>query len=261
MPNADNQPNDKPTRSSYGPTRSSYGALAIAAVAGVALIGGIGIGITQNNNSDATNQQIEEYIRNNPELIIEVLTQYSRDREKADQQQGINLVKSGNDLTVMGNPDGDVTIYEFSDYNCGYCKRSFASLMNVIKSDGNIRVVIKEFPILADSSVTAARLTMAAAELGQFEALHTELMLWPGRLDERAFDAILANVGLERKSLEAIIAKGEIDARIQQNRQAASALNINGTPGFIIGDAVIPGAIDQNELARLVAEARKNNRQ
>ena len=156
MPNADNQPNDKPTRSSYGPTRSSYGALAIAAVAGVALIGGIGIGITQNNNSDATNQQIEEYIRNNPELIIEVLTQYSRDREKADQQQGINLVKSGNDLTVMGNPDGDVTIYEFSDYNCGYCKRSFASLMNVIKSDGNIRVVIKEFPILADSSVTAA---------------------------------------------------------------------------------------------------------
>ena len=102
---------------------------------------------------------------------------------------------------------------------------------------------------------------MAAAELGQFEDLHTELMLWPGRLDERAFDAILANVGLERKTLEAIIAKGEIDARIQQNRQAASALNINGTPGFIIGDAVIPGAIDQNELARLVAEARKNNRQ
>jgi len=254
MPNAD-------TQRPQNPSRPSYGALAIAAVAGVALLGGVGIGTTLSTNPEATDQQIETYIRNNPELIVEVLTQYSIDRDKADQQQGINLAKSGNDQTVMGNPDGDVTIYEFSDYNCGYCKRSFASLMNVIKADGNIRVVIKEFPILAETSVTAARLTMAAAELGQFEALHSELMMWPGRLDDRAFEVILGKVGLERKDLEAIIAKGEIDARIQQTRQAAAALKINGTPGFIIGDAVIPGAIDENELARLVAEARKNNQQ
>jgi len=178
------------------------------------------------------------------------------ERAEQERQQGVNLVKLDDGKTILGNPNGDFTIYEFSDYNCGYCKRAFNDVQQLIASDDNIRVVIKEFPILSESSKQAAEISMAAAELGKFEEVHTALMTWQGRLDDSVFDQVIRDAGLNRDDINAIIAKGEIEEKLASIRQAAQAIQVSGTPGFVIGNAVVPGAISSQEMAQIVAEER-----
>ena len=225
-----------------------------------ALIAGITIGmVSTNQNNTATgdvDSQIEAYIRANPGLILEVVRKYSTERAEQERQQAVNLVKLDDGKTILGNPDGDITIYEFSDYNCGYCKRAFNDVQDLISSDGNIRVVIKEFPILSETSKQAAEISMAAAELGKFEEIHTALMTWQGRLDDSVFDQIIGDAGLNRDEINAIIAKGEIEEKLNSIRQAAQAIQVSGTPGFVIGNAIIPGAISSQEMAQIVADER-----
>ena len=225
-----------------------------------ALIAGITIGmVSTNQNNTATgdvDSQIEAYIRANPGLILEVVRKYSTERAEQERQQAVNLVKLDDGKTILGNPDGDITIYEFSDYNCGYCKRAFNDVQDLIASDGNIRVVIKEFPILSETSKQAAEISMAAAELGKFEEIHTALMTWQGRLDDSVFDQIIGDAGLNRDEINAIIAKGEIEEKLNSIRQAAQAIQVSGTPGFVIGNAIIPGAISSQEMAQIVADER-----
>ena len=225
-----------------------------------ALIAGITIGmVSTNQNNTATDDvdsQIEAYIRANPGLILEVVRKYSTERAEQERQQAVNLVKLDDGKTILGNPDGDITIYEFSDYNCGYCKRAFNDVQDLISSDGNIRVVIKEFPILSETSKQAAEISMAAAELGKFEEIHTALMTWQGRLDDSVFDQIIGDAGLNRDEINAIIAKGEIEEKLNSIRQAAQAIQVSGTPGFVIGNAIIPGAISSQEMAQIVADER-----
>ena len=225
-----------------------------------ALIAGITIGmVSTNQNNTATDDvdsQIEAYIRANPGLILEVVRKYSTERAEQERQQAVNLVKLDDGKTILGNPDGDITIYEFSDYNCGYCKRAFNDVQDLIASDGNIRVVIKEFPILSETSKQAAEISMAAAELGKFEEIHTALMTWQGRLDDSVFDQIIGDAGLNRDEINAIIAKGEIEEKLNSIRQAAQAIQVSGTPGFVIGNAIIPGAISSQEMAQIVADER-----
>ena len=228
-------------------------------LAGV-LIAGIAIGmVSTNQNNTATgnvDSQIEAYIRANPGLILEVVTQYNMERAEQEREQAVNLVKLDDGKTILGNPDGDFTIYEFSDYNCGYCKRAFNDVQELIASDGNIRVVIKEFPILSETSKQAAEISMAAAELGKFEEIHTALMTWQGRLDDSVFDQVIRDAGLNRDDINAIIAKGEIEEKLASIRQAAQAIQVSGTPGFVIGNAIVPGAISSQEMAKIVAEER-----
>ena len=228
-------------------------------LAGV-LIAGIAIGmVSTNQNNTATgdvDSQIEAYIRANPGLILEVVTQYNMERAEQERQQAVNLVRLDDGNTILGNPNGDITIYEFSDYNCGYCKRAFNDVQDLIASDGNIRVVIKEFPILSETSKQAAEISMAAAELGKFEEVHTALMTWQGRLDDSVFDQIIRDAGLNRDEIKAIIAKGEIEDKLNSIRQTAQAIQVSGTPGFVIGNAIIPGAISSQEMAKIVAEER-----
>ena len=228
-------------------------------LAGV-LIAGIAIGmVSTNQNNTATgdvDSQIEAYIRANPGLILEVVTQYNMERAEQERQQAVNLVRLDDGNTILGNPNGDITIYEFSDYNCGYCKRAFNDVQDLIASDGNIRVVIKEFPILSETSKQAAEISMAAADLGKFEEVHTALMTWQGRLDDSVFDQIIRDAGLNRDEIKAIIAKGEIEDKLNSIRQTAQAIQVSGTPGFVIGNAIIPGAISSQEMAKIVAEER-----
>ena len=225
-----------------------------------ALIAGITIGMVSTNQNDTAtddvDSQIEAYIRANPGLILEVVRKYSTERAEQERQQAVNLVKLDDGKTILGNPDGDITIYEFSDYNCGYCKRAFNDVQDLIASDGNIRVVIKEFPILSETSKQAAEISMAAAELGKFEEIHTALMTWQGRLDDSVFDQIIGDAGLNRDEINAIIAKGEIEEKLNSIRQAAQAIQVSGTPGFVIGNAIIPGAISSQEMAQIVADER-----
>lgn len=229
------------------------GAVLIGVVLGMAFNG-------QNASSmtdEAFNRKVEAYIQENSGRIIEALNNHVRQQAQAEKQQAINLVKANDGKTVLGNPNGDVTIYEFSDYNCGYCKRAFNDVMGAIAEDGNIRLVIKEFPILAESSNMAAQLSMAAAELGKFEEIHTALMQWQGRLNEAALMQIVEEADMDMNALAEIITKGEIDKALAETRAIAEQMQISGTPGFIIGDQIVPGYIPKDEILALVKQARE----
>lgn len=235
----------------------------VPAIIGLAAIGGvlIGMNINSHSTSGASNvdDQIEAFIRANPKLILDVVVEYNTQQAQADLAQSINLVKANDGATILGNPDGDVTVYKFSDYNCGYCKRAYVNVQELIKSDPNLRVVIKEFPILSESSKIAAEISMAAAEMGRYEDIHTALMTWSGPLDDNAFNQILSDLDISREEIDTIIAKGDIAALLADTRSAAEALEISGTPGFVIGKNVVPGAIPTGQMAELVAQTRAEN--
>ncbi len=227
-----------------------------------ALLIGVVLGTTFNSAnksamSDADfDAKVAQYIDNNAGVVIEALNNHMRKLADADRANAINMVKANDGNTVLGNPNGDVTIYEFADYNCGYCKRAFNDVMAAVQEDGNIRLVIKEFPILSETSLMAAQISMAAAELGRYEEVHSALMMWQGPLDEAAIEQIVTEQGLDLNELAAIIAKGEIDAALDDIKAVAQQINITGTPGFVIGNELAPGYIPKEQILELVQLAR-----
>lgn len=229
-----------------------------AVIIGVVLGMTFNTGGNQNISNADFDAKVEAYIQQNAGVVIDALNTYVQEQAEAEQRQSINLVKANDGNTILGNPNGDVTIYEFSDYNCGYCKRAFNDLMSAVEEDGNIRVVVKEFPILSETSMIAAQLSMAAAEIGRFEDFHTSLMQWQGRLDDAAFTQIANNLEIDMAELAAIIAKGDIDEAIAETQSIARSMQITGTPGFIIGDQIIPGYIPKDQILSLVRQARES---
>ena len=190
---------------------------------------GIGIGMMVESRKAAPdpangdiNAQMSAF-NDNPQLILDSVRSYSARMEREARDQALNLVRANDGNTVMGNPDGDVTVYEFSDYNCGYCKRSFSMLMELARQDGNIRIVVKEFPILSQSSVDAAKLAIAAGEIGKFEAFHTAVMTWQGGLDDLAYASIAEAAGTSLEELNSILDDLDTDAIINDNRNCGPA--------------------------------------
>ena len=231
--------------------------MVVAVIVGVFAVATIFVEKRIQNTQHAT---IKAFIEENPALIAKTLTNYSQQAQAEAHAQALNLIKAHDGKTIIGNPDGDVKIYEFSDYNCGYCKRNFAELMEVVKRDGNIRLVIKEFPILSESSVMAARYALAAAELGAFEEFHSALMTHSGRINENVLNDLIAKLGLDLNTITAELAKGEIDQIIANNHNAAGAMRIQGTPAFIIGETLIPGLISKSQLQDLITQARRGDK-
>lgn len=224
------------------------------------LAGGILGSVLSNSNAPSgdLDAQMEAYIRANPELILTVVRDYSMNKERESFTQAMNMVKADDGQTVFGNPDGDVTIYEFSDYNCGYCKRVFADLQALVEEDGNIRVVVKEFPILSQSSVDAALVSLAAAELGQYGEVHRALMEWQGPLNSDVISQVITDLGLDAEAIKAKIESGDYNTIIANNRGLAETMQITGTPAFIIGDEFAPGAISIENMREMVKKARES---
>ena len=158
------------------------------------------------------------------------------------------------DQPVLGNPDGDVTLVEFFDYNCGYCKRAHPLVQQLLDEDKDIRYIYKQFPILSETSYYAARAALAV-QLGQpdkFQAFHDKLYAHQGSLaDEAQVQAIAKSAGVDWSKVEAKIKDGSIDQNLGTNRALAEAMSISGTPGFIIGDQILRGA--PRDLASLKA--------
>ncbi len=214
----------------------------------------------------AVEEVVREYLRRNPEILLEAIAavRAKRDAERQAKVQR-NLVSLRNELEndpaspVGGNPRGNVTIVEFFDYQCPYCKRVFPSVQKLLESDGNIRYVFKEFPILGPQSVVAARAALAVWKLDKdkYVSFHTALMQTKGRLGEQRILNIAAEIGLDVERLRAAMADPGIDKALARNFELAKALEINGTPGFVIGDRVVPGAVDLETLTALVSQARK----
>ena len=230
--------------------------IALGLVAAAAVVAAAGGSRGPGAGAEAVEEAVRRFIAENPQFVIDTLNRHAREQAEAGRRQALDLVRANDGMTVMGNPDGDVTIYEFSDYNCGYCKRVFGDLMRLVEEDGGIRLVVKEFPILSEGSTTAARYALAAAAMGRFGEFHRAAMAWPGRIDRDAVDRIAAGLGFDRARLEAGLADGGVDAILEENGRLARGLGLSGTPAFVVGDSVVPGAVGLAEFRDLVARAR-----
>ena len=204
------------------------------------------------------NMVIEDFIRNNPEVVRDTLIRLAA-REKAEQKQS-GLIKVRDDLgdPVMGNPNGKITLYEFSDYNCGYCKRVFEPIQRLLRDNPDVRLVIKEFPILSQSSLVAAKAAIAAEMQSKFGAYHIAMMTYRGQITDDVVIRLAVQAGVDEKQLKIDMESPKTAAIIKRTREAAAALEISGTPGLVVGDTVIPGAIGYDEMVKLIVEERNN---
>lgn len=218
--------------------------------------------------TDDQKQAVRELVRDtlveDPEILVEameVLKSRQEALEQAHREKAIGeLMDSLNEndaLPYAGAADGDVTIVEFFDYNCTYCKSVAKEVLDAVKEDGNIKLVFIDLPILGDSSDYAARAALAAAKQDKYVDFHLEMMRFRGRLTPEAVRKSAAAVGLDQDKLEADMASSEVETILQGNMALAQAVNVRGTPAFIVGDQFLPGAVSREMLMRLVEETRK----
>lgn len=207
---------------------------------------------------------VRAYLLEHPEVIVEAI-QVLQDRQDAAEAEHAKgqiaelrdkLLRDARD-PVIGNPVGDVTLVEFFDYRCGYCKQAQPIVMELIKADPKVRVVLKEFPILGPDSVLASHAALAAVGQDKYRELHEALIASRGALPEDKIMAIAKSVGLDTDRLKQDMAAPAIAGHIDDVKTLAQDLGINGTPGFIIGDTLVPGVVDLATLQKLVDEARK----
>lgn len=224
--------------------------------------------LAQDARTNLSREQIEQIVREyliaNPEVLVEAIEALERKQQTAAQAAQRDAIATQRDrlyadpdTPVGGNPKGDVTIIEFFDYRCPYCKQMAPALSQLVSQDGKLRFMFKEFPILGPDSIAAARMALAARAQGKYVAMHEALMHHRGNLDEQAIAKIATAVGLDWTRLKADAAKPEITAIIDSNRQLAHDLALTGTPALVIGDQIVPGAIDLDTLKKLIAEARQ----
>ncbi len=208
-------------------------------------------------------QIVRDYLLAHPEVMIQSLTEYQQRQKVAEKQRqqesvvaSLPALTQDPDAPVLGNPDGDVVIVEFFDYKCPYCKRVAGTLKDVVAADGNIRLIMKEFPILGPQSIKAARAALAVARQGKYEAFHWALMVEPGDMTDPHIRKVARGVGVDVDRMMTDMEAPEIQAMIKRNNDLAQTLRISGTPAFVIGDTLVPGAIDRKALEKLIAQAR-----
>ncbi len=206
---------------------------------------------------------VRDYLLANPEVLVEALTEFQQRQRLAEEelrQQAIG--QRHRELTqdpatpVLGNPEGDVVVVEFFDYRCPYCKSVAGMLRDEIADDGNVRLVMKEFPILGPLSEQAARAALAAAKQDKYEAFHFALMTQPGDMSDAHIDTVAGQVGLDVPRMRRDMQAKDVDEALARNIALAEMIGIRGTPAFVIGRTLVPGAIDAETLRQLIAEAR-----
>lgn len=163
------------------------------------------------------------------------------------------------DVPVAGNPDGNVSIIEWSDYNCPYCRKLEPELRQVIQDDGKVRLVLKDWPILGPVSVTAARIALAAKFQGKYHQAHDAMMGVSSRLTESRINELLASAGLDMDRLKSDLTAHakDIEAILKRNNEQAEAFGFRGTPSFIVGKYRVPGVLSMNQFEQVIADARK----
>lgn len=212
---------------------------------------------------EAIGDMVRDYLLDHPEVIMEALS-ILEERRLAEQEkmQAAAMAQLAGQIEerpltpVIGNEDGDVTIIEFSDYNCPYCKSIANKLIEYTEDDGGIRHVILEFPILGEASVTAARIALAAEMQGKYQEVREALMGAKGRLSEAAMMAMAEKAGADRARLEKDMRANEISAILEENHRIAQSLGVTGTPAFVVGDEFIGGVVPLEEFDRIIKAKR-----
>ena len=206
---------------------------------------------------------VRDYLKNHPEMLIEAI-QAADDKLKADaknksvQALAAHKQEAFNDpqSPVVGNPNGNVTLVEFFDYRCPYCKEVEPSLEKLVADDRQLRIVFKEFPVLGPESEIAAHVALAARLQGKYDAFHRAMMSTTGHIDEAVIYKVAASVGLDVNKLKQDITSPDIEKELKANLDLGNALDLSGTPSFIVGNTIVPGAISADDLKQLIADAR-----
>ncbi len=216
---------------------------------------------------EALHGEIRAYLLSNPEIVMEMVGLIEA-RQQADAQAAeIDMVRDNADALfddgfsyVGGNPEGDITIVEFLDYQCGFCKRAHDEVATLIEQDGNIRYIVKELPILGPMSTTAAQATLAVLENDGpdvYKAFNDALMRFGGRLNDQIIDRLAERSGADVEAMRSDMDSREVERQIAEVRTLAGALNISGTPTFVIGDTVVRGYMPLPRMQETVELVRR----
>lgn len=209
-----------------------------------------------SDDRKAVEAVVRTYILEHPEIIpeaIEILQKREAEKRLAAAGSKMATPFPG---AVAGNPHGDVTVVEFTDYNCGYCRASVADVQKLVDSDRNVRIVYREVPILSQTSRDAALWALAAAKQGKHKAFH-DAMFSGARPDAQSIRAAAVKAGLDLMAAEKFAASREAIAEIESNRAMMEQLGFSGTPTFIVGDQILEGALGYGALKAAVGRARK----
>jgi len=243
--------------------RAVPAALAAGLLLGFAAVPASALDDTQRKEFEGV---IRDYLLKNPEVIQEAIMELQKRQAEAEagqRQQALTQLKplifDSPRGAVVGNPKGDVTIVEFFDYNCGYCKRALADMVELTKNDPNLKVILKEFPVLGPGSVEAAQVAVGVRIVApeKYYDFHKQLLSERGQANKAKALAVAKEVGVDTAALEKALADPEVNATLQESLQIAEALGIDGTPSYITGESVIVGAVGHDQLKSAVDSVRK----
>ena len=214
-------------------------------------------------DEDRIKELVLEAIRENPGIVFEAAQLFEQQQQALQAQAAAQVLdtekatlENDPNAPVLGNPDGDVTVVEFFDYNCPYCRRVKPEMEALLAADPNVRVVYREWPILGDGSVFAARAALASRNQGKYEEFHWAMMQLKERAEEASILRTAEDTRLDVAHLRRDMNGPEIEEHIQTSMRLAQSLGFSGTPSFVIGDSLAPGLIQADQMIELIDQAR-----
>ena len=214
--------------------------------------------------TDAERQAFQDEVRSflleNPQVLVEALTIYQEQNSDAALINANYDELVGDDHSwVGGNPDGDITIVEFLDYRCGFCRRAFPEVEELVSTDGNIRIIVKELPVLGPQSELASRFAIATLQTegaDAYKTVHDALMTFRGQISEQSLERLSDQNGFDTAAITEAMESPDVTNVINENRTLAQALRVNGTPTFVIGGQMLRGFLPLEGMSQIVAEER-----
>jgi protein-disulfide isomerase len=214
---------------------------------------------------------MRDYLLRHPEVLQEIVAELEKRQATADasrQKQAVagqrDAIFNSRHQVTLGNPQGDVTVVEFFDYNCGFCKRALSDKLELLRTDPKLRLVMKEFPVLGQGSIEAAQVSIAAnlQDPGgkKFMDFHQKLLMGRGQADRTRAIAAAREAGLDIARLERDLKDPMVRTTLEEVMSIAETLGINGTPTYVVGESIIPGAVGLDTLRERIADARKKTR-
>jgi len=210
--------------------------------------------------------EIRAYLLDNPEVIMEAVAVLEERQAQGQAQADIDLVRANADAIfndghswVGGNPEGDITLVEFMDYRCGYCRRAVDEVNGLLEEDGNIRFIVKEFPILGEDSVLASRFAIATQQVAGDEAyksVHDALMAYNGTMNDTGFTRLADSLGLDANAIVAAMDSDAVSEVIAANHALGQRLQISGTPSFVMGEQMLRGFLPQDAMQSIADDIR-----
>lgn len=229
-------------------------------------IAGASAAYSEDFSKPEIEQIVRDYLLKNPELIQEALVALEQKRRDEENVARAETIKSQSQILFnsvhqadLGNPKGDVTLVEFFDYNCGFCKRAFPDMVRLMEEDPNLRIVMKEFPVLGQGSVEAAQVSVAVQQTDPEKYLdfHATMISHRGQATKAVALNVAEQVGLNRAEIEKLVEGNEINIPIEEVYALANGLGLTGTPSYVVGDEVVMGAVGYDALREKIQSYRQ----